>query len=197
MSTGKNFAFIGLNVALSVLIMSLVTIFVLPPIMEDLNISSNGSTDRGIVLQSKYEIYDERASITDSENTSYKLIPNTTMLITIQDQSRISAVFSGYCYRAINGMDAGHRLQYNISLNIDGVVVRETIVRYQTTDHQVLTELQDVNMYLDFVTNPLPAGTYNVSLSWISVYNHDGSSSLTFNWDPDEPLRSLWLQELV
>ncbi|MCK4848686.1 MAG: hypothetical protein KAT16_06670 [Candidatus Heimdallarchaeota archaeon] len=196
MSTGKNFAFIGLNVMLSVLIMSVVTIYVLPPIIEDLN-TSNGSKDMGIVLQSKYELYDERASINDSETTGSQLIPNTTMLITIQNQSRISAVFSGYTYLVISSLDAGHLIHYNISLIIEGVGHRDTYVRYRTTDHEVLTELSDFHIYMDFVTDPLPAGTYKVSVSWISHNDHDGVSYLTFNWDPEDPLRSLWVQELA
>ena len=94
-------------------------------------------------------------------------------------------------------MDAGHLLHYNISLNIEGVGNRDTYIRYDTTDHDVLTELSDFHIYLDFVTSPLPTGTYNVSVSWISQEDHIGTSYLTFNWDSWDPLRSLWVQELA
>lgn len=200
MSAKKNITLIILNISVSVLVMSILSIYVLPPIIQELNSSNEhtgGDTDAGIVLQSKYEIYDERASIADTDNESYMLMPGTSMLITIQDQSRISAVFSGYCYLAITSMDAGYRLQYNVSLNIEGVGNRVTYVRYQTTTFNVLTEQYSINMYIDYVTTPLSAGTYNVSVMWVSQNDHDGLSYLTFNWDPDEPLRSLWVQELA
>jgi len=197
MSTGKNIALIGSNVILSVLVMSVVSIFILPPIIADLNPSSNGSNDTGIVLQSKYEMYDARASINDSETTSYQLVPDTTMLISVQNQSRISAVFSGYYYISISSMDAGHILHYNLSLDIKGIGNRFTHVRYHTTDHNILTETTGFNMYLDYVTDPLPAGTYNVSVFWMSLNDHDGTSYFTFNWDPEDALRALWVQELA
>jgi len=199
MSTGKNIALIGSNVILSVLVMSVVSIFILPPIIADLNPSSNGSSENGIVLQSKYQTYNTRADLFDNDPIGYVLMPNTTMLITIQSQSRISAVFSGFYWLSIQGLNAGDRVKFNISLNIGGVVQRVTWIRYDTTAYTITQELSGNHLYLNYVTDPLPAGTYNISVLWTPEEDHVGTSRITFNWDPDDPpyLRSLWVQELA
>lgn len=199
MSTGKNIALIGSNVFLSVLIMSVVSIFILPPIIADLNPSSNGSNENGIVLQSKYQRYNTRADLYDSDPIGYVLMPNTTILITIQAQSRISAIFSGYYWLSIQSVHAGNAVQFNISLNIAGVGQSETYIYYRTTAYNITTELSGNNIDLYYFTDPLAAGTYNISVFWTPQADHDGTGRITFNWDPDDPpyLRSLWVQELA
>ena len=52
------------------------------------------------------------------------------------------------------------------------------------------------NLYVNYVTNPLPAGTYNVAVYWQSRSDANGNNYLSLAHSAYNYSRSLWIQEL-
>ncbi|MFW9917865.1 MAG: hypothetical protein ACFFGZ_19875 [Candidatus Thorarchaeota archaeon] len=199
MSSAQVFIF---SVISSILVMSALTLYILPDISEELNAPLSQeeeqeilSEDQGIVIQSKYQTWDSRAVLDDSSTSSYAQIPDTSLSITIQAQSRIAAVFMSDYWLRLEDLPAGDELRYNISLAVEGVGNESIVVNYYDSVSLTIKEISST-LYIDYVTASLPAGTYTVSVWWMSELNQFDLNSLRLS-DTNEPhTRSLWVQEL-
>ncbi|MFX0171865.1 MAG: hypothetical protein ACFE9L_08095 [Candidatus Hodarchaeota archaeon] len=65
---------------------------------------------------------------------------------------------------------------------MDGLVGNRTARISYKTDVSIGSETREISgiFYLDYLTSPLSAGTYTVSLSWISLYDASGQSYFLF-----------------
>ncbi len=176
------------SIVTSVAIMSALMFFVMPMIFPVLQSGT-------MVVQTKYEEFNSQCYIFDNVLTWQKM-PDTEMNISIQQNSRLSVAFDGM---AILSLDSTFtvRSSYNVSLVIVGVTNRTIMVLYydeaaSTGDYRQLS----YNLHLFLVTEPLNAGTYTITLYWISQFNAVGSNSLSLNHTDYNNTRSLFAQEL-
>jgi hypothetical protein len=187
------------SVLLAVIISSAIGIFAFPmlyPIVYGDVSAIPGVTDDGIVVQSIYREFSTFAQIHDSETSSYNQVPDTRVNITIQENSTINAVFSSlYILGVSNTLGPSQRVGFNISLGVDGIGSRTTRISYFETGTFSANREFSSTFYLNFVSMPLPAGTYTVSLSWISIADQDGINYFLFNTPLANFTRSLWIQE--
>ncbi len=214
--SGKEF--IG-SVAVSLLAIGAITLFILPllypaiqtdvedtdsgisSLQEDLEIAQSDISDlqdeaKGIVLQSLYKEFSTSAQILDSNTGSYIPVPDTELEITIGDDSKIDAVFSGiYVLGVSNSLDSD-RLSFNIALIVEDVGNKTLRIAYYEVgtypDHREFSS----SFYINYVTNSLPTGTYTVSVAWISNEDQPGTTNyLPFTTPNANYTRSLWIQE--
>lgn len=188
------------SIIASVIIMSALTYFALPflfPVLraENLAYQEDLVSEEGILLQSKYGEWNSEAVLYDSNISSYEKIPDTELQITIQENSSLNMVFSGMGLIYLDSSFSG-AIVYKIALVVDGVDNRTLIVNYYdgnpTSGYHWLT----YNLYMNFMTNPLPAGTYNISMFWISGQNPSGDNSLILTNSNNNFTRTLLVQEI-
>jgi hypothetical protein len=190
--------FLG-SVLLAVIISSAIGIFAFPmlyPIIYGDVSPIPGYTDEGIVLQSLYREFSTTAQILDDDNDSYIPVPDTELNITVQANSRITAVFSSlYILGISDSLAPSKRVGFNISLGVEGIGNKITRISYfETSSYSAIREFSST-FYLNYVSTPLPAGTYTVSLSWISIEEYPSFNYLLFNTPNANFTRSLWIQE--
>ncbi|MFW9778505.1 MAG: hypothetical protein ACFFE8_06590 [Candidatus Heimdallarchaeota archaeon] len=187
------------SVLLAVIISSAIGLFALPllyPIVYEDVSTIPGFTDGGIVLQSIYGEFTTTAQILDSDNDTYISVPDTKLNITIQSNSRIVSVYSSLYILGVSGsLSPSQRVGFNVSLGIEGIGKKTTRISYFETSAYPATREFSSTFYLNFVSAPLPAGSYTVALSWISIQDQDGLSYLLFNTPAANFTRSLWIQE--
>lgn len=179
--SGKEF--LG-SIAISFIAIGVIILFVLPflyPAMQ------TDIEDEGIVLQTKYKEFLSTAQILDDNTGSYILVPDTELNITVQNNSKLAVIFSGrYSLGLSDELSTGDKVAFNITLSVfDSLNVlvgnRTARISYKT-DEPIGTTILEISgiFYLDYLTSPLSAGTYTVSLSWISLYNRSGTTYFLF-----------------
>ncbi len=190
--SGKVFA--G-SVFISLLGMGLISMFALPLLYPSLQTNLQDD-DIGIVLQSKYIGRSSQAQIIDSATSSWIDVPDTKMNITIETNSRIYALFNSmYVLGVSNSLDSD-RVAFNISLQIEGVGQRISRISYfEMGTYSDMREFSST-FTLNYMTEELTAGTYEVSLSWISLIDHPGNNYLLFSTPSANFTRTLVVQEL-
>ncbi len=154
---------------------------------------------RNILLQHNYEEYSSEDWIYEDE-TTYRLMGDTTMLITIQENSKISAEFSTvanlYLYDDFDTLS-----HWNISLCVIGVGNRTISIAYQDSNLTIppldfLSTTYLVN--IQYVTSLLPAGTYNISVFWKATGGSSTNDLLSVCHKPNfQRIRSLLFQEIA
>lgn len=199
--SGKEF--IG-SVIISLIAIGAITLFVMPqlyPVIQTgLQTESNG-----IVLQTKKLVTNDHAEITEEDNTTLLLMNNTFLDITVQENSRINARFSGVFRLAMKSY-AVKRADYKITLMLQGVTGQTLHIAYwdyagSTTNSLYLT----FPVYIEFLSDSLSAGNYTVAVWWQSLYDHPSDPliySRLFASDIDNTLqhhvysRTIIVQEL-
>ena len=189
--SGKEF--IG-SIAISLITIGAITLFVLPqlyPVIQtgtedtqtdistlqsDVEGIKSDITDlqsefNGILLQTKKLVINDHAEITE-EDTTLQVMNNTSLEITVQQDSRLNARFSGVFRLALKS-EAVKRADYQITLMLQGVTGQTTHISYwdnagSTTNTLYLT----YTVYIEFLTDSLDAGTYTVTMWWQSLYDH-------------------------
>ena len=184
MSTKVFFA----SVIVSILILAPVTYFVLPILYPGMN---------GVLIQSQYVEFTTEAYIFDDSIVEYVLMPDTQTNITTQGDSSLVVLFSAVGILTLSSTFV-LKNTYSISLVISGVGNRTILVAYYDGgpvygDYRQLT----YDITVNFATGTLTAGTYIISLYWISNYEDTGMNSLSLNHNGTyEYDRSLWIQEI-
>ena len=174
----------------SVAIVAVLGFFMIPLVYPAVNTNS-------IVVQSKFGEWDSQAYIFDDQMANYIKMNDTEISITISGNSRISMTFSAIGLLSLQPT-FNVRNSYNISLVIIGVSNRTYTVAYYddsgaTGAYRQLT----FNLYNNYVTQPLPAGTYNAAVYWKSTFDVSGSNSLSVSHVPNwNRTRSLLVQEI-
>ncbi|MFX0182650.1 MAG: hypothetical protein ACFE95_06155 [Candidatus Hodarchaeota archaeon] len=118
---------------------------------------------------------------------SHILVPDTESNITVQSNSRLAVIFTGrYSLGLSDELSTGDKVAFNITLSVfdssDVLVGNRTARISYKTDEPIGTVTLEISgiFYLDYLPGPLSAGTYTLSLSWISLYNRSGTSYFIF-----------------
>ena len=176
----------------------LVPTTIMPIIYPSLQADPNST---GILIQEKHNSVNTVAAISDLATVHYYDVPDTHLAITIQNNSKILAMFSSpYLLVISDDFGPNEALIFNIALNIGTVTKRDTRIEYTELGNDLASARHiGGNMFILCETENLPAGTYNVTVSWISkstVGNPVGTNQLQFSSIYQKPLRTLWVQEI-
>lgn len=176
----------------------LVPTTIMPIIYPSLQADPNST---GILIQEKHNSVNTVAAISDLATVHYYDVPDTHLAITIQNNSKILAMFSSpYLLVISDDFGPNEALIFNIALNIGTVTKRDTRIEYTELGNDLASARHiGGNMFILCETENLPAGTYNVTVSWISkstVNNPVGTNQLQFSSIFQKPLRTLWVQEI-
>lgn len=176
----------------------LVPTTIMPIIYPSLQADPNST---GILIQEKHNSVNTVAAISDLATVHYYDVPDTHLAITIQNNSKILAMFSSpYLLVISDDFGPNEALIFNIALNIGTVTKRDTRIEYWEAGNALASGRHiGGNMLILCETENLSAGTYNVTVSWISkstVNNPVGTNQLQFSSIFQKPLRTLWVQEI-
>jgi len=176
----------------------LVPTTIMPIIYPSLQADPNSA---GILIQEKHNSVNTVAAISDLATIHYYDVPDTHLAITIQNNSKILAMFSSpYLLVISDDFGPNEALIFNIALNIGTSTKRDTRIEYTELGNDLASARHiGGNMFILCETENLPAGTYNVKVSWISrstVNNPVGTNQLQFSSIYQKPLRTLWVQEI-
>lgn len=125
----------------------------------------NGDSD--IVQQTLYVSSTSPSGI-DDRDTNLTLIPYMNSTITIENNSRISSVFSGNLHVTL-GVAFNTTCEFEIQLSLANLINRT--FNYKHTEFTSFPEepkYYSFSIYLDLVSDPLPAGDYEVTVRWRS-----------------------------
>jgi len=174
----------------SVVIVGILGLFLIPLIFPAVDTSS-------IVLQSKYGEWDTEAYLTDDQTTDYLKMTDTELIITIRENSQISITFSAIALLALS-TSFNIRSSYNISLVIVGISNRTfEIIYWDSSGSTGAFRQLTYNLYSNYLSQPLPSGTYTIAIYWKSTWDAAGLNEFFvsrvphWNW-----IRSLWIQEI-
>ncbi|MFX1457021.1 MAG: hypothetical protein ACFFDB_16725 [Promethearchaeota archaeon] len=159
------------SVALSVIIISGLSFFVLPLVYP------NMQQDEGIVLQSVYAEFDTEGIIY-YDNITYQKIPDTEASITIQENSKISITFNAIFYLVLGAPYSGG-CSYNISILVNGYGNQSYSIAYYKDGTG--TRIIPINFCVTYLTGSLSAGTYLVEVYWKSYVDINPDHALALN----------------
>lgn len=186
-------------VSLLLIILVPTTMFVgMPIIYPSLQADPNST---GILIQEKHKSVNTIAAISDWATIQYYDVQDTHLAITIQNNSKILAMFSSpYLLVISDDFGPNEALIFNIALNIGTGTKRDTRIEYTELGNDLASARHiGGNMFILCETENLPAGTYNVTVSWTSkstVNNPVGTNQLQFSNEYQKPQRTLWVQEI-
>jgi hypothetical protein len=182
-----------IDLVLFIAILSAFTFLLLPLIYPTLNASN-----KGIVIQSKYEDFNSTCYIT-GDDTNWQMVTDTSLNITIHDQSRMLVSFNGMGIFYITSYTGYLGVLINVSIGNAGN--RAIFIRYNQE-----TAVSGTNIYypvdIEYMTKALPAGTYKVQVFWKFDDNPTVPGTQQFFFKVDSQtgsshLRSLLVQELA
>ncbi|MHA2163983.1 MAG: hypothetical protein ACXABF_16330, partial [Candidatus Thorarchaeota archaeon] len=155
----------------------------------------------GILIQEKHKSVNTIAAISDWATIQYYDVPDTHLAITIQNNSKILAMFSSpYLLVIADDFGPNEALIFYIALNIGTGTKRDTRIEYTELGNDLASARHiGGNMFILCETENLPAGTYNVTVSWTSkstVTNPVGINQLQLSSMFVKPQRTLWVQEI-
>jgi hypothetical protein len=168
-ASGAGVGAIIISVLLSAMVTAAGMYFGLPYIFP------NVQGDQEIVLQEKYLELDSIAYISgDTDVWNYNLIPQTQFQITTHGNSKIAARFSATAFVTVSDDFINHTI-FDFLLSVDDIKEQRTSVWYfrQLAETYYIQFTQQV--YLELLTEILPAGTYTVSVYWRSRWNPTGT----------------------
>lgn len=193
MAKGSNFglAIIG-SVLITLILVAAGGYFALPLVFPSITAEDE---DENVLLQSKLIEINDDAFMNDTIK-EFELMNGTETSITIENNSRIAASFSGtFMLNLVPVFDGS--VWFEISLVIEGVSNSTSPIVYfretSSTDIEVFTSLVNINL----MSTELNNGTYNIAVYWRSVVDPDGINSLsTVGSSGFICPRTLWVQEL-
>jgi hypothetical protein len=129
-----------------------------------------GVDTKNVVLQEKYGEWNSPAYIFDNQLT-YTKMPDTELSITINANSKLLVSFSAMSIMTLNTAFTG-RVGYNISLTVVNVGNRTIQADYYDGAPATGFVRQiSMNLFINYMTTNLPAGTYKVELYWRSGFD--------------------------
>jgi hypothetical protein len=189
-----------IDLVLFIAILSAFTFLLLPLIYPSLNASNNGSNTpiNGIIIQSKYAEFNSTCYVT-GDDTSWQMVTDTSLSITIQNQSKILVSFNGMGIFYITSYTGYLGVLINVSIGNAGN--RAIFIR-----HNQDTAVSGTNVYypvdIEYMTKALQASTYTVKVFWKFDNNPTVPGTQQFFFKVDSQtgsshLRSLLVQELA
>jgi len=168
----------------------------LPVIFPNITEEPPTYVDEGILFQSIYEEFDTNAYINDNALT-YSEMPDTTLDISIQNNSRISVTFSAVGLLHIDDL-FNIKVKFLIALQVEGVGNRTFTIIYYDNGGAVGYDREVVHtLHYIYVTDPLSAGTYSIKVYWKSEIDAAGINQLNLHGGAFDYPRALWVLELA
>ncbi|MFX1477634.1 MAG: hypothetical protein ACFFCI_05850 [Promethearchaeota archaeon] len=131
---------------------------------------------KNVVIQTKYGEWNSPAYIFDNQ-LSYVKMEDTELTITASANSRLLVSFSAM---SIMTLDAAftYRVGYNISLVVEKVGNRTIQADYYDGGpaYGYIRQIS-MNLYINYLTPNLPAGTYKVEILWKSGFDATGTAN--------------------
>ena len=149
------------------------------------------------IIQTKTLSLSNSAYIADSSTANYLLMNTTTLNITTRGDTIIDARFTASAFITTDTTFTGVT-SFFVALVIAGVGNRTIMARY--LDTQPATGFYreiSVNLDIEYATAALPAGTYTISVMWISSYSIAGNNYLMANTNSLKTPRMLIVQEIA
>lgn len=160
-----------------------------------------GVDTKNVVIQTKYGEWNSPAYIFDNQ-LSYVKMEDTELTITASANSRLLVSFSAM---SVMTLDAAftYRVGYNITLVLGGVGNRTIQADFYDgagVGYGYIRQIS-MNLYINYLTPPLPAGTYKAEIYWKSGFDATGTqNSLSVahigGGTPYNFTRTLLIQEL-
>lgn len=155
----------------------------------------NDLLNKTLVLQYKYQEWNSHSIVTNSDLVSQKM-NETELSITIQENSRLFITFSSMAKLWLSYFFTGYAA-YSISLVVEGVGNRTYWITHLDARPTGGWQLDFTkNLNIDYLTEPLSAGTYNITMYWKSIYDSAEYSYLSVAHSNYFNTRSLMVQEL-
>ncbi len=161
------------SVLISVVLGAGIAFVALPAVYPSLE---SKTTEQKGTVQTKLKTWQDESYLFDND-MSWKMMNQTQMSFTIGNNSQILASFSApfllSLYSTFTGLS-----EYKIALVIQGVGNTSTVIVYYNGASS-LGQTQQMSYFptLSFMTNALPAGTYNCSVQWKSMSSQSGNGS--------------------
>jgi len=119
----------------------------------------------------------------DETDTTKTLMQNMNISITTYGESYLAMRFFAYLYLYINddsgGFNVNAACEFNVSIDFNekSVSVAEILYDYveNPSPYDNLDITYTIPIYLEYITAPLSAGTYNIKVMWLCGYN-------SFDW---------------
>ncbi len=158
-----------------------------------------GVDTKNTLIQTQYGEWNSPAYVFDYQLTPVKM-PDTELTITINADSRLYMTFSAMAILSLD-LTFTTRQGYNISLGVENIGNRTIQANfYDDTPATGQFRQISINLYINYMTPRLPAGTYKVELFWNSVFDAPGDNSLSVahssGYTPFNFTRTLLVQEL-
>lgn len=135
-----------------------------------------GVDTKNTVIQTKYGEWNSPAFIYD-DDLSYVKMTDTELTITTSGNTRLLAIFSAMSIMTLDSIFR-YRVGYNVSLVVGDIGNRTIQVDYY--DGQPATNYirqLSMELYINFLTPILPAGSYNIGIYWKSGFNATGTQN--------------------
>ncbi len=150
----------------------------------------------GSVDQTAFGSWRTQVFIADG-TTTVTPVPETTLNITTRGTARLLIRFVTQYVHYMNG---GHNgiSRYEVNLTLNGATIAGGMIEY-VTDAALATWIEISSTFvLEYLTDPLPAGTYTVSLQWVSLYSIGSTDSILIFCTPNfNYSRSILIQTIV
>ena len=135
-----------------------------------------GVDTQNTVIQTKYGEWNSPAYIFDNQ-LSYVKMEDTELTITASANSRLLVSFSAMSIMTLDSAFT-FRAGYNISLVVENMGNRTIQADYYDGGAAYLSIRQiSMNLYINYLTPNLPAGTYKVEVHWKSGFDATGSAN--------------------
>ena len=136
-----------------------------------------GVDTKNTVIQTKYGEWNSPAYIFDNQLTYVKMA-GTELNVTTSGNSRLLVSFSAM---SVMTLDAAftYRAGYNVSLIVENGGNRTIQVDYYDGASTAYGFIRQISMdlYINYLTPKLPAGTYTVNLYWKSGFDATGTQN--------------------
>ena len=185
------------SVVLSIIITGGASYLLLPFVYPNMK-GSFITEDNGIVVQSIYTEINTPCNITDG-NLTYSKIPDTEASMTIRNNSRISVTFDVIFNMALDPSFSFAAI-YNISIVVSGWGNKTYSILYYLDGAGGVARMVPIHFHATFITDPLPAGSYQVEVYWKSYVDQSGDNYLWLGRFYSESVtnpRSILLHELL
>lgn len=152
--------------------------------------------EENVVVQTKYGEWNTESYIYDNELT-WSQMEDTELEIKVQKNSRIYATFSAIALLWLDSDFTGI-CKFLISLLVEGFANRTFLLDYYDGG-PAYTYYREItyNLGINVVTQPLPSGTYTVSVQWRSAWDASGDNGISVAHAPKfNYSRTIFLEEL-
>ena len=131
---------------------------------------------RIIETQKVESMADDEIIQTDTTKTQME---DMNISITTHGESYLAMRFFAYLYLYIydesDGSNVNARCDFNVTIDFNDKTVSVASITYDYVENPVPYSTFQISytipIYLEYITDPLSAGTYNIKVMWVCIYN--------------------------